>query len=254
MLMFVQFAAVFVFMNFWFLVAVKKRRNDIADVVWGLGFVVLAVISLFFNPSLRNGLIFTFVLVWGARLSFHIGRRFLKKSREDHRYLKWRNEWGEKWVIKSWLKVFMLQGFFMLVVAAPILVSGSFDRGAWNVVNLMGALLWIFGFAFEAVSDKQLSDFIKYKKNGERIMKSGLWKYSRHPNYFGEVCLWWGIWLISWGVPYFYIAVIGPLAITFLILKVSGIPMLEKKYAGNKEFEEYKKRTNAFVPGRPRKI
>jgi steroid 5-alpha reductase family enzyme len=110
----------------------------------------------------------------------------------------------------------------------------------------VGVLVWLVGFYFEAVGDWQLKKFIKNPENKGKIMQSGLWAYSRHPNYFGEVTMWWGIWLLNFSQNWW--TVVGPMTITFLILKVSGVPLLEKKYEGNKEFEDYKKRTSIFLP------
>lgn len=248
----IHLISVFIYMNFWFLVATIKKRNDIADVVWGPGFALLALVSLLNIQTMRTRMVFIFVFIWGARLAMHIGRRFFNKKKEDFRYQKWRDEWGDSWLIRGWLKVFMLQGFFMILVALPIILLGSFDVDTWNLLNTLGILVWLIGFSFEVVSDRQLREFVKNKKEGEGIMKKGLWKYSRHPNYFGEVVLWWGIWLISLGSSFSYMGIIGPITISFLILKVSGIPMLEKKYEGNLEFEEYKRVTNAFFPWKPK--
>jgi steroid 5-alpha reductase family enzyme len=138
----------------------------------------------------------------------------------------------------------------MILVSSPIIFINTFPS-KFVFLDLLGILIWTFGFFFESVGDFQLSRFIKSKKGG--IMKSGLWKYTRHPNYFGEVIQWWGIWLIALSVSYGWVSVIGPLLITFLILKVSGIPLLEKKMEENDEFREYKKNTSMFFPLPPKK-
>jgi steroid 5-alpha reductase family enzyme len=137
----------------------------------------------------------------------------------------------------------------------PLLVavqsSGDFETSFWLY---LGSLLWIIGFYFEAVGDRQLTKFLmkkssSKKKKSKQFLTSGLWAYTRHPNYFGEVTQWWGLFVMTIGLANFWWGVIGPLTITFLLLMLSGIPMLEKKYAGNKEFEKYRKTTNAFFPG-----
>jgi steroid 5-alpha reductase family enzyme len=250
----VQLLAVFIYMNFWFVVASVLKRNDIADVVWGPGFMILALIGAFFNSSAINIIVAALVSLWAIRLALHIGSRFIKKKEEDRRYKNWRDGWGDNWVILGWLKVFMLQGFFMLMVSLAFLVSNRFGADGFSLISLIGILIFAIGFLFEAVGDWQLRQLVSNPNNKGKIMKSGLWQYTRHPNYFGEVTLWWGIWLATIGTPYFLLSIIGPVTITFLILKVSGIPLLEKKYDGNKEFEEYKKRTNAFFPWLPKKI
>jgi steroid 5-alpha reductase family enzyme len=145
----------------------------------------------------------------------------------------------------------------MVLVAAPIIFVNRFDDSiftllGWGWFESVGVLVWLIGYYFESRGDAQLAVFISNPENKGTIMTSGLWAYTRHPNYFGEVTQWWGIWLIAMGLPMGWLAVIGPLTITFLILKVSGIPMLEKKYEGNPEFEAYKQRTSAFFPLSPR--
>jgi steroid 5-alpha reductase family enzyme len=138
------------------------------------------------------------------------------------------------------------------VVATPVLltIAAPGDSPAWS--DLLGVLLFALGFFFEAVSDWQLTVFKKGGANKGKIITHGLWRFSRHPNYFGEATLWWGIFLIGFGSPFGLYGVISPLAIAFLLLKVSGIPMLEVKYQGNPEFEAYKARTNAFFPWFPK--
>jgi steroid 5-alpha reductase family enzyme len=243
---------VFVFMNLFFLLSLKFKRNDIADSAWGLGFVILSVYHLIRSGLfLQTKLIITFlVILWGIRLFWYITLRNKGKS-EDFRYKNWREKWGKSVILKSYLQVYILQGFFMILIALPVTLYNRFAGGVW-FWGFVGILIWIIGFYFETASDLQMYSFKKDKKNIGRIMKYGLWKYSRHPNYFGEVTMWWGIWVLTIGANYWYIGLLGPLTITFLILKVSGIPMLEKKYEGNKEYEKYKKATSAFIPWFPK--
>lgn len=118
--------------------------------------------------------------------------------------------------------------------------------------NFLGLVIWLIGFFFEAVGDAQLSEFLKNPKNKGKIIQTGLWRYTRHPNYFGEVAQWWGIWLITLGIPLGWFGIIGPLTITVLILFVSGVPLLEKKYQGRADFEAYKKQTSVFFPLPPK--
>jgi len=177
------------------------------------------------------------IFVWGIRLASHIYRRN-KNKKEDYRYQKFKSN--------PYIKVYLTQGFFMWLICWPILMT----TGDLKNFNYGGILLWIIGFGFESVADRQLRDFISDPKNKGRIMQKGLWAYSRHPNYFGEVMTWWGIWLLN--ISYLGLSVIGPMTITFLILKVSGIPLLENKYKGNKEFEKYQKRVSVFIPWFPK--
>jgi steroid 5-alpha reductase family enzyme len=147
----------------------------------------------------------------------------------------------------SYLKVFVLQGFSLLLVAMPILVVSRTSMGEWGAANTIGVLIWLLGLSFEIIGDNQLFNFVKTKKPGE-IMTRGLWKYSRHPNYFGEALLWWGIWLVSFGSPLYIFALIGPITISYLLRFVSGVPMAEERYRDNQAFLEYKKKTPALIP------
>jgi len=220
-------------MTVWYLVSIVKKRNDIVDTAWGIGFIFVTIFNLIFSPGIKLIISLVLILVWGTRLAFHIYNRNNNKK-EDYRYEQWKNN--------AYLKVFITQGFFMWLICWPIL----FSSGSFNLFNYLGIMIWIIGFYFEATADTQLKEFIRNPENKGRIMQGGLWAYSRHPNYFGEVTMWWGIWLLNFGSNWW--TMVGPLTITFLILKVSGVPLLEKKYEGNKEFEDYKKRVSVFIP------
>lgn len=246
-------ASILVWMAGWFVAAQVSGRNDIADVAWGLGFILVSLVSLVAGGSYppRGLLISALVLVWGIRLALHIHGRNRGKG-EDRRYKKWREEWGKWFVLRSFLQVFMLQGFLLLVVAVPVIHANSAAVQPLGWLDTIGLAIWLFGFCFEAFGDWQLRCFIRDPRNKGRLMTSGLWRYTRHPNYFGEVTLWWGIWLMALPLPGGWMTVIGPLTITFLILKVSGIPMLEKPYEERADFQEYKRRTSAFFPLPPK--
>lgn len=237
---------IFVYMTLWFSISLVLRRNDVADFAWGLGFIVVScTLSLAFPYANHLNLISLLISVWGIRLSSHIYKR-LKRSNEDERYANWRKEWGKNVAVRSYLQVFILQGLFMFLICFPVFFS-VFSSRQLGYLGYVGILVWLFGFLFESVSDYQLANFVKIKKPGQ-VMQSGLWHYSRHPNYFGEVVSWWGIGLISLEAGLNLLSFVGPLTITCLILFVSGVPLLEKKYENNLEFKEYKKRTSVFVP------
>jgi steroid 5-alpha reductase family enzyme len=245
--------AVMAYMTGWFIAAQVRGRNDIADVAWGLGFILVAAVSLavagVYPP--RGLLVSALVLVWGIRLALHIHARNRGKG-EDQRYRQWREEWGRWFVLRSFLQIFLLQGALLVLVAVPIIVTNAVPSSPLNLLDMLGIAVWLTGFGFEALGDWQLLSFIRNPANKGQLMTAGLWQYTRHPNYFGEVTLWWGIWLIALSAPGGWLTVIGPLTITFLILKVSGIPMLEKAYQGRADFEAYKRRTSAFFPLPPR--
>ncbi len=243
--------AVFLYMNVWFLIALMTKRNDVADIAWGLGFVLMSWIAFSLSEhSVRSLIVNVLVTVWGLRLTWHIARRNLRKS-EDSRYAAWRSSW-KHFYIRSYLQVFMLQGLFLYGILFPILFIHAAAPMPLQLLDALGVVMWVIGFFFESVSDRQLKDFLKDPANKGKIMHRGLWAYSRHPNYFGEVLLWWGIFLCATSLPHGYVTIVGPLLITVLILFVSGIPMLEKKYAGRPDYEAYKKRTSIFIPLPPR--
>jgi len=225
------------YLTLWYFLSVLKKRNDIADVAWGLGFILVTIFNLLSNSSFKLIISLFLISIWGLRLATHIYNRN-KNKKEDYRYDQFKKS--------PYFKVFITQGFFMWLICWPII----FSQENLNWLNILGIFIWLIGFYFEATADNQLKKFINNPNNKGKIMQSGLWSYSRHPNYFGEVTMWWGIWLINFNSNWW--AIIGPLTITFLILKVSGVPLLEKKYEGNLEFENYKKRVSVFIPLRPK--
>jgi len=246
-------SAVLVYMLLWFIVSLVLKRNDVADVAWGGGFIVADLAALVSRGTAtdRALLVSALVFIWGLRLALHIGLRNRGKG-EDARYRKWREEWGKYFVLRSLFQIFILQGVLLLVISLPVVRAITAPDAPFGIMDLLGAAIWLMGFLFEAVADWQLLQFKKVPDSKGRIIMTGLWQYSRHPNYFGEVTLWWGIYLIALAVPGGWMTVIGPMTITALILGVSGIPMLEKKYEGNREFDEYKRRTSAFFPLPPK--
>ena len=243
----------FAYMTLWFLISILKKRNDVADVAWGLGFVLMAWVSFFLSddPGERGLLVATLVSIWGFRLAWHIHARN-KGKEEDYRYLAWRNEWGKWFYPRSYIQVYLLQGMFLFLIVSPVLLINKSTGNDLGTLDMIGAAVWVLGFCFEAVGDAQLARFVKNPGNTGKLMRSGLWAYTRHPNYFGEVVQWWGVWLIALAVPGGWVGVVGPVTITFLILKVSGIPMLEKKMEEHPEFREYKRRVSVFFSFLPR--
>jgi steroid 5-alpha reductase family enzyme len=236
-------------MSLWFIVSLIKKRNDVADVGWGLGFVLLTWASFYLSGAgeWRELMVGLMVSVWGLRLAWHIYRRNKGKV-EDYRYKQWRIDWGKWFYLRSYLQVYLLQGILLFLIVLPVLVINKNSGLSLGMLDFVGVAIWLLGFCFEAIGDAQLKKFIKNPENKGKLMQGGLWAYTRHPNYFGEVTQWWGIWLVALSVPGGIWAIIGPLTITILILKISGIPMLEKKMAENPEFAEYKRKTSIFIP------
>ena len=234
------------------MISLLRKRNDVADVAWGLGFVLLAWTSSLLSgrSGTRGLLVGILVSVWGLRLAWHIHARNRGKA-EDYRYLAWRREWGRWFYVRSYVQVYLLQGALLFLISLPVLIINRSASGTFSFLDVLGVSVWLFGFLFESVGDAELARFAKDPLNKGKLLQSGLWRYTRHPNYFGEVTQWWGIWLVALGVPGGWLAMIGPLTITLLILKVSGIPMLERKMAENPDFAEYKRRTSVFLPWFP---
>lgn len=242
------------FMTGAWLFSLYRKDMSVVDGFWGLGFLAIAH-HWFFRldePSLRQFAVVYLVSLWGLRLAAHIFIRSIGKP-EDPRYTAFRDDWKENTWWISYFKVFLLQAGLTLVIALPVIMVLYDGVQTIMAVNALGALLWFIGFAFETTADYQLYRFKKDPANKGKVMDRGLWYYSRHPNYFGEVCVWWGIFLISLGTQYWYISILGPVLITFLLLRVSGITMMEKRYTGNDAYSEYKRRTSPFFPWWPKK-
>ena len=241
---------ILIYMSAWFLLATIIKRNDVADIAWGLGFVLVAWLSFFKFSSSNNLLAIianSLVTVWGIRLAWHIFSRNKNKP-EDYRYKAWRDSWGKWFYIRSYLQIFILQGFLLLLISTSIIALNFSSTNNFGALPILGILVWLTGFGFESIGDSQLKQFLADPTSKGKVMNRGLWQYTRHPNYFGVVTQWWGIWLLTFSSRNFLFAVISPLTITFLILKVSGIPMLEKKYDNDPNYQAYKLKTSAFFP------
>lgn len=245
------------YMTIWYFISLAKRDMSIVDIAWGIGFIVntLALALLTENISSTQVILLILITLWGIRLSSHIAYRNWGKD-EDFRYANWRARWMKKgkayFLLRSFLQVFILQGFFMLVILSPVILNFKSTETTNIVILSTGIIIWLVGFFFESVGDLQLLMFVQAKKRGEysknAIMKYGLWKHTRHPNYFGEICQWWGIFIISLNTPIVLLGLVGPVTITYLLIFISGVPMLEKKYKHNEEYKEYKKRVPSLVP------
>lgn len=244
--------AILVYMVLMFVIATANTDNSIVDIGWGMGFVVVSGVCLYLTDtySARQILMTVLVVVWALRLSGYIFIRH-RGVGEDHRYKQWREEWKFP-VLRAFFQVFMLQGFFMWVVALPVIMSHTAGGTELTWINYIGVAVWLVGFFFEAVGDYQKYQFKTTPGNKQKTIMSGLWKYTRHPNYFGEFAMWWGIWLVSVGSGLWYVSLISPVMLSFLLLRVSGVTMLEQKYKGNAAYDAYKERTNAFFPAPPK--
>jgi steroid 5-alpha reductase family enzyme len=243
--------ALLIFFHLIFLLAIKFKDNSIVDIGWGLGFVLLdiALLANSAKVSIPQLCMSILILAWGLRLSGYIFWRKIGKP-EDFRYAAWRKNWGKSFLWRSYLQIFMLQMVLLSIIALPLFLLAHGDY-TLNTFTFTGSTLAIFGLSIEVAADWQMQNFKQSAKGG--IMKEGLWRYSRHPNYFGEALFWWGIAIIAYLPTNYGLEIISPLIITILVRYISGVPMLEEKYKNNAEFQAYATKTSVFIPWLPKK-
>lgn len=238
------------------LVSLPLRDVSIVDLVWGSGFVVIGWSTFVATggPTLQKWIIVTLTSVWGLRLSGYLAWRNLGKP-EDFRYRTMRERHGDSFPVRSLVTVFGLQGVIMWVVSLPVQTGQlSANQARIGIVALVGVALWTVGFVFETVGDFQLARFKSNPDNHGRVMDQGLWRYTRHPNYFGDFLVWWGIYLVSFGQGLAWWSAVGPAVMSVFLLRVSGVTLLESSLRGRKKgYEEYVQRTNAFFPFPPKR-
>lgn len=241
-------------------VSVALKNASIVDVVWGLGFVCVAwAVRLSVDPdSKRPNLLVAMTTVWGLRLAFHLFWRNhvanATSKGEDYRYRAMRKRWGPRFPLISLVTVFLVQGVLMFIVSLPVQLGQVNDNPTLGALEWYGSGLFLIGLFFEVVGDAQLTRFRRDPANAGTVMNKGLWRYTRHPNYFGDACVWWGIALVAsttgvgrWGL-------IGAVVMTVLLRRVSGVTLLEKSLSKRRAgYDEYVARTNAFIPWRPKR-
>lgn len=238
------------------LVSLAIENASIVDIFWGAGFSLIAVVTfaLADGYATRKLLIASLAVIWGLRLAGYIGWRNRGKG-EDFRYKAMRKRIGDRFALVSLFTVFALQGVLMWVISLPLQVaqlSREPERLTW--LDFFGAALWLIGLGFEAIGDWQLAAFKTDPANKGKVMDRGLWSYTRHPNYFGDALLWWGFFLIALATPRGWRTVISPLLMTTLLIKVSGVALLEKTLVKTRpEYQDYVRRTSSFFPLPPRR-
>ena len=238
------------------MISLLLKDSSIVDIFWGTGFVITAWFYFFLTPdgfAARKLLIVILTTIWGLRLSIHILLRNWGHG-EDYRYQQWRQEAGSNWWWRSFFKVFLLQGALMWIISAPLLAAQSNPNPARLIwLDYLGAILWGIGFFFEAVGDWQLVRFRANPDNKGKLLNSGLWYYTRHPNYFGDAAQWWGFYVIAAAAGGYW-TILSPIIMTLLLRRVSGVTMLEKSLKESKPgYKEYVETTNPFIPWFPRK-
>jgi steroid 5-alpha reductase family enzyme len=233
------------YFTIFFIVGTLIKNNSIVDIGWGLGFVLVSWALFFISGeyTVVKVIANTLVSLWGLRLFYYILKRNVFQE-EDFRYKNWRKTWG-KWVIpRAFLQVFMLQGLLQFLIGSAVYYI-NVNSPDFSVISIIGIVIWVFGYYFEVFGDKQLKNHIQSKKGG--LIDYGLWSFTRHPNYFGEAFMWWGIFVFAIlnGAPLFY--VISPLVIT-VVLRFISTPLLEKKMKGYDGWDTYANRTPLLVP------
>jgi steroid 5-alpha reductase family enzyme len=237
------------------LVSLLIANASIVDVVWGLGFVAVAWTGRIatHGNSTRQWLLTMLVSVWGLRLAGYLSLRNHGEG-EDFRYRAMRERWGKRFGLVSLITVFTLQGTFMWIVSLPVQLGQARHEPGIGALGVVGVALWGVGLLLEAGADLQLARFRADERNAGKVMDRGLWRYTRHPNYFGDACVWWGIALIAaetgagaWGL-------VGAGVMTLLLRRVSGVTLLEKSLVRRREgYEAYVERTSAFIPLPPKR-
>ncbi|MFW9947388.1 MAG: DUF1295 domain-containing protein [Candidatus Odinarchaeota archaeon] len=257
--------ALFIYIFIAFIVGTAKKNNGLMDIFYGPAYFVVSMTSLILNIILtstfciRQIIATSLVLIWAIRLASYVFIRNRGKP-EDYRYKAMRERWKTNIVLKSFFKVYIFQGVIVFLVDIPVWFTNISENPP--VVSLLdfggitlwiGAIIWLVGFLFETIADFSLYKFLQDPANQGKIMNKSVWKYSMHPNYFGEVTQWWGLFIIALAVPFGFITFIGPAYITFQIIKVSGVKLLDKRFEGNEEYAAYKRRTSSFIPWFPKK-
>jgi steroid 5-alpha reductase family enzyme len=235
-------------------ISVLMRDASIVDPFWGLTFVISAWYAFFRTPDgnpARKAVVVTLVSVWGLRLALYLLWRNWGRG-EDPRYQSFRQRYGpERYWWVSFFQTFMLQGFLAWIIAAPLL-GAQIQGGDLNALDGLALLIWVIGFVFEAGSDLQLARFKANPANRGRLLTTGFWRYSRHPNYFGDAACWWGYGLLSLAAGS-YLPALGAAVMSYVIIRVSGVSLLERSLSKEKpDYAAYARRTSAFIPWPPR--
>ncbi len=243
--------AVAVLMTVVALVARSIGRVVIVDVAWGGGFVLVALVAALTGTNDLRWWLLVMVALWGGRLAWHVGQRVAATHEEDPRYAELLEGKPFSYAL---VRVFLTQGVAMWFVSLPVQVAAGTDTDTWSGLVWVGAALWVVGLAFETIGDRQLAEYRKQpRESRSQVMDQGLWRYTRHPNYFGDACVWWGVWLTSVGASGAALAtVLSPAVMTYFLLFATGAKLLEKTMMQRPGYPEYAARTSMFFPLPPR--
>lgn len=236
------------FTIFWS-ISIKLKKAWVADIAWATGFFVVYFVAYTINKgvSFKQNLVFLLLLFWGIRLATYLIIRNFKK--EDFRYQKLKEKWGEKWRRKSYLNIFIAQALVLIVINSGALLIAVYGKPFQiTLLDYAAAAIWILGFLIESVADLQMFQFKSNPNNLNKIYKRGLWRYSRHPNYLGECIMWFAIFLLAVPLPYGLVGIASPILITLSLLKFTGINTVENKLKTNPEYLDYINKTPKFLP------
>jgi len=255
----------FLYLVIAFIVGTVKKNNGLMDVFYGPGYFVIALSSLILyfiannEINIRQIIVTLLVFIWALRLATYVYIRNRGKP-EDYRYQAMRRRWKTNIVLKSFIRVYIFQGIVIFIVSFPVWFINIINNYSvesfldfFGITLWLGGIIWLIGFLFETIGDYTLYKFLQKPENKGEIMDRGVWKLSQHPNYFGEVTQWWGIYVIALGAPFGFITILGPIFITYMIIKVSGIRLLDKRFESDEKYADYKKRTSVFFPWFPKK-
>jgi steroid 5-alpha reductase family enzyme len=237
------------------LISIPLEDVSIVDPVWGPAFVLVALVAALAadGSSARRWLLLGLTAAWGIRLGVHLGRRKLDDRDEDRRYAEMRERRGDKFIPWSLFAIFGLQGLLVLIVSLPLQVAAT-RRGSMTAAVIPGIVLFAVGLAFEAIGDEQLRRFKADPDSDGQVMDHGLWRYTRHPNYFGDFCVWWGLWLVALTAGGTWWTFLGPAVMSTLLIRVSGKAMLERDMAKRRPgYADYIKRSSGFFPWPPKR-
>lgn len=250
--------AVLVVMTLLWILSAAIKNASIVDIFWGPGFALIAITAFLTSDGLyeRKVLLTALTTLWGLRLGLYLAARNLGHG-EDPRYVRMRfkaEKAGKNFTASSFLSVFVLQGIIMWFISLPVQIAqAAATPDKLGILALVGTIIFLIGFGFEAIGDWQLARFKAEESNKGQVMDRGLWRYTRHPNYFGNACLWWGLFLIAAETPVVWLTILSPVLMTFLLLKVSGVALLEKSLSKAKPgYREYIRKTSAFIPRPPK--
>ena len=268
-LVYFSHAAVIVFgaLTLLWALSVAVKDASLVDIFWGFGFLLVGATCLYILPEKPDylKLLAALPIIWGIRLTLYLAKRNLGHG-EDKRYIAMRKRAEKKgigetsWRLRSLFTIYWGQGLLIMIVSAPVWLAMATGQAiqTLGILAYLGTALWLIGFLFEAIGDWQLATFLKANKNydgpieNKPVLDTGLWKYTRHPNYFGNACMWWGIWVVACQAPFGWTTIIAPIIMTLLLTKVSGRDLLERDMKRRKTYQDYITRTSSFIPLPPK--